>query len=521
MSDKRLLLHICCAPDATVPWPELACEGYEVAGYFYGSNIHPESEWLLRLAAAERLAGILDRPLTVEPYEPEHWLARTADLAREPEGGARCARCFEIQLERCATFASHNGYDAICTTLTISPHKDARLINEIGARVAAAQGLQWVTRIWRKKDGFKRSVVRSRAYELYRQGYCGCMYSMNRDDKRDELGKEGKREEKGEKSGKLAPEALARSVFAHTGADRPEVLVGPAVGEDAAVIDWPAGKLMVFASDPIVGAAKGAGRLLVRVNVNDIASKGGEPAFIVVTLILPPPMGECAVSAIMAEIDAECRADGIAIVGGHTEFNDRYTHPVLNAALVGTADRVFRASDIRAGDVIYVTKHIGIEGMAILASDRPDLLAGVLSQAEIASVAGWIDQTSVLPESRLLRESASFMHDPTEGGFFGGLGEICRLAGLKAEVAREDVPVHPWTRRAAEALGFDPLKLVASGSMMAVVPQARAEAAEQIFASSGIPLARVGRMTAEPLGERNEAHEAHEELWGLLKRGRI
>ncbi|MDL2264059.1 hydrogenase expression protein [Synergistaceae bacterium OttesenSCG-928-I11] len=317
-------------------------------------------------------------------------------------------------------------------------------------------------------------------------------------------------------SGKLSPEALARSVFAHVGAARPEVLVGPAVGEDAAVIDWPSGKLMVFASDPIVGAARGAGRLLVRVNVNDIASKGGEPAFIVVTLILPPRMGESAVRGIMAEIHEECLADGIAIVGGHTEFNDRYEHPVLTAALVGTADRVFRATDVRDGDAIFVTKHIGIEGMAILASDRPDLLRGVLSGDEIAEVERWMDRTSVLPESRILREHASFMHDPTEGGFFGGLGEICRLAGLAADVVRDAVPVHPYTARAAKALGFDPLHLVASGSMMAVVPQDRVSLVEAAFAGTEVAVTCVGRMTAD--GEVPAEMDTTEELWGLLKR---
>ena len=514
MSDKRLLLHICCAPDATIPWPELVDQGHEVTGFFYGSNIHPASEWRLRRETAEKLASIFEKPLVVAPYEPEDWIRRTAELAGEPEGGARCALCFAIQLEQCAAYAAQNGFAAICTTLTISTHKNATLINEIGARVAKAYGLEWLPRVWRKQDGFKRSVERSREYNLYRQGYCGCMYSLGR--------MKDKNQGEREKSGKLAPEALARSVFAHTGAARPEVLIGPAVGEDAAVIDWPQGKLMVFASDPIVGAAKGAGRLLVRVNVNDIASKGGEPAFIVVTLILPPHLGERAVSSIMGEIDAECRADGIAIVGGHTEFNDMYTHPVLGAALVGTADRVFRATDIRAGDAIYVTKHIGIEGMSILASDRPDLLAGqteILSEEEIRTVAGWIDQTSVLPESRLLRESASFMHDPTEGGFFGGLGEICRLAGLKADVSRDDVPVHPLTKRAAEMLGFDPLRLVASGSMMAVIPEEKTAQIERAFEGSGIALARVGRMTPDPY-ITDDVHEAHEELWGLLKRGR-
>lgn len=316
-------------------------------------------------------------------------------------------------------------------------------------------------------------------------------------------------------SGKLSPEALARSVFAHSGAGRPEVLVGPAVGEDAAVIEWPEGKLMVFASDPIVGAARGAGRLLVRVNVNDIASKGGEPAFVAITLILPPSMGEGAVSSIMKEIHDECAENGIAIVGGHTEFNDRYDHPVMNAALIGTADRVFRASDIRAGDEIFVTKHIGIEGMAILASDRPDLLSGILTDDEIREVEGWMDRTSVLAESRLLRDFASFMHDPTEGGFFGGLGEICRLAGLDADVARESVPVHPYTTRAAKALGFDPLHLVASGSMMAVVPSSKTDDVAKRFEGSGIDITRVGTMKS---GSGESVIDMKEELWSLLKR---
>ena len=328
--------------------------------------------------------------------------------------------------------------------------------------------------------------------------------------------------EKGEasgKSGKLAPEALVRSVFGNMGVRRDEVLIGPAVGEDAAVIEWPQGKLMVFASDPIVGATVGAGRLLVRVNVNDIASKGGEPAYMVVTLILPPSMGEEGISRIMGEIHEESRESGIAVVGGHTEFNERYTHPVLNAALVGTADRTFRASDINEGDIVFVSKHIGIEGMAILASDRPDLLRSVFSESELSEVKDWMDETSVLAESRILRKYASFMHDPTEGGFFGGLGEICRLAGLSADVERVSVPVHPYTRRAAEALDFDPLRLVASGSMLAVVPPEHVVAVERAFAEANIAIACVGRMTEVTASGCGAAFaEPAEELWGLLGR---
>lgn len=319
-----------------------------------------------------------------------------------------------------------------------------------------------------------------------------------------------------EKSGKLSPDALLRSVFGSMGRPREEVLVGPGIGEDAAVIRWPEGKLMIFSSDPIVGAVSGAGRLLVRVNVNDIASKGGEPAYMVVTLILPPSMGEEGISRIMREIHEECEECGIAVVGGHTELNDRYAHPVLNAALVGTADKVFKASDIQKGDMILVSKHIGIEGMAILASDRPDLLRGVLSKDEVSEVKGWMDKTSVLAESRLLRKYASFMHDPTEGGFCGGLGEICRLAGLGANIERDSAPVHPYTRRTAEALGFDPLRLVASGSMLAVVPPAHVESVKRAFSDAELSVTCVGCMTEDAI---SVPVEPAEELWGLLKRG--
>jgi hydrogenase maturation factor len=319
-------------------------------------------------------------------------------------------------------------------------------------------------------------------------------------------------------SGKLSAEALARSVFSALGAPRPEVLIGPAVGEDAAVIRWAEGKFLVFASDPVVGATNGAGKLLVRVNVNDIASKGGEPAYIAVTIISPPSLGEAFVSSVMRDVHEECLKNGIAIVGGHTEFNDMYDRPVLSAALIGTADRVFSALDVRPGDGVYVTGHVGTEGMAILASDRPDLLRGILTDDETASVAGWMEETCVLETSRLLRDHASFMHDPTEGGFSGGLSEVCRLAGLAADIDEDAAPVHEYTSRAARALGFDPLKLVASGSLIAVIGEERMKRAEEAFGDSRVALTRVGRFSERPYAPRDGAQ--HEELWALLKRPR-
>jgi hydrogenase maturation factor len=315
-------------------------------------------------------------------------------------------------------------------------------------------------------------------------------------------------------SGKLSPDALKRNVLKYVGKLRPELLIGPAVGEDAAVIKWPEGKYLIFSADPIVGADKGAGRLLVRINSNDIASKGGDPAYLTVTLILPPSLGEEGAADIMREIHEECLAQGIAVAGGHTEFNDRYERPVIMGALIGIADKVLRATDIRPGDALLVTKHIGIEGMSILAADRPDLLETFMAKSEIEELLSWSDMTSIQNESKAIREMAVFMHDPTEGGFMGGIGEISALSGLKAELDYDSIPVHPLTRRAADRLGFDPLHLIASGSLLAVIPPKDIAISQKALKEAGFDSVVVGYM-GEKLADK--VPEPVEELWRLLK----
>lgn len=177
MSGKKMLLHICCAPDATVPWPELLGGGFCVAGFMYGGNIHPREEYEKRADALRVLSSAIGAEAVIEPWATDEWLAATLELAAAPEGGERCRICFALQLSAAARFASENGYTHLTTTLTISPHKDPALINRIGAAAAEKRGLIWVEKIWRRNDGFKRSVEMSKKLGLYRQNYCGCIYS--------------------------------------------------------------------------------------------------------------------------------------------------------------------------------------------------------------------------------------------------------------------------------------------------------------------------------------------------------
>ena len=182
MPGGSMLLHICCAPDATVPTRDLAAEGWQVAGFFYGSNIQPEEEYRLRLGALHTLREHRGLPVEVAPYAPEEWRAHMLRLGlmEEPEGGRRCTACFELQLAAAAGAAVRLGCSHLCTSLTISPHKDAARITAIGERIAAAHGLTWEPRIWRKKNGFLRSIRISKEMGLYRQNYCGCLPSRRR-----------------------------------------------------------------------------------------------------------------------------------------------------------------------------------------------------------------------------------------------------------------------------------------------------------------------------------------------------
>jgi predicted adenine nucleotide alpha hydrolase (AANH) superfamily ATPase len=151
----------------------------EVFGYFYGSNVHPEEEYRRRAEALDFLSEHEGVDVFMRPYDPEEWLARVSPLADEPERGARCAVCFALQLVAAAEEGRRHGSTHLATTLSISPHKDVALISRLGREAAASFGLIWEDRIWRKGGGFLRSVQISGELGLYRQNYCGCVYSRN------------------------------------------------------------------------------------------------------------------------------------------------------------------------------------------------------------------------------------------------------------------------------------------------------------------------------------------------------
>ncbi len=170
----RLLLHSCCAPCSSSVLERLMPH-FEITVYYYNPNIDPESEYRRRAHEQKQLLDRLSVPLVEAEYTPSDFDA--IGLAEEPEGGARCKACYALRLAESARYAAQNGYDWLCTTLSVSPHKKADWINELGQAVCARYGLRWLPCDFKKKNGFLRSLQLSEQYGLYRQSWCGCRYS--------------------------------------------------------------------------------------------------------------------------------------------------------------------------------------------------------------------------------------------------------------------------------------------------------------------------------------------------------
>lgn len=169
----KLALHVCCGPCATAVIERLAGD-FDVTAVWYNPNIAPVQEHDRRLEAMRMVAERCGVELVELEYDPPAWEVACAGLRDEPEGGARCAECFRLRLERVARWAAAQGVGTLATTLSISPHKSAPAINAIGVEVAAGQDLCFLAADFKQSGGFQRSVELSKRWGLYRQRYCGC-----------------------------------------------------------------------------------------------------------------------------------------------------------------------------------------------------------------------------------------------------------------------------------------------------------------------------------------------------------
>ena len=178
----KLLLHSCCAPCSSYVLEYLS-NYFEITVFYYNPNIFPESEYTKRILEQQTLIGEMKTKYPISfiagNYDKEKFYEVTKGLEHIKEGGERCFRCYELRLEEAAKLAKEGDYEYYTTTLSISPLKNADKLNEIGVRLAEKYGVKYLQSDFKKKNGYKRSIELSKEFGLYRQDYCGCVFSKN------------------------------------------------------------------------------------------------------------------------------------------------------------------------------------------------------------------------------------------------------------------------------------------------------------------------------------------------------
>jgi hydrogenase maturation factor len=301
--------------------------------------------------------------------------------------------------------------------------------------------------------------------------------------------------------GKLPPELLAR-LLANAPITDERVLLGPGIGLDCAVID--AGpNLLVFKSEPITFVTDKLGWYAVQISVNDVATTGALPRWLLATLLLPENQTtEELVVKIGEELFAACRELGISLVGGHTEITHGIDHPILVAALVGEVERerLVTPRGAAPGDAVLLTKGIPIEGTAILAAEFPQRLSGILSADELRQAADYLyaPGISVFKDARvaLAAGGVTAMHDPTEGGLAAALWEMAEASGHTFAVDPRLAPLPDLARRVCQAFGLDPLATIASGALLLTVKAESAEKVMHALHGEGIACRQIGVVKA-------------------------
>ncbi len=310
--------------------------------------------------------------------------------------------------------------------------------------------------------------------------------------------------------GKLPPDLLAQ-LLEQTNRDDSSVVLGPRVGEDAALIDNGGENYLVVSSDPITFAADQLGWYAVHVNANDIAATGGTPRWMVMTVILPDGSPAQLAQDIMRQTMDACAEIGVSLVGGHTEVTNGIDRPIAAGMMVGEVakGKETLSSGVRPGNAMILTKGVGIEGTAVLARESADRLrsAGV-SPAIIERAAEFLRSPgiSVVRDAATAVRAAPIhaMHDPTEGGVATALHEMADASGvgLLIDFAALSDMVLPETSEVCRALDIDPLGLIASGALLICVRSDRAASVVAALQDEGIRAATIGHATDRSEGLR-------------------
>lgn len=299
------------------------------------------------------------------------------------------------------------------------------------------------------------------------------------------------------KIGKLPEPVLIRSVLKQVKHRREEVLVGPAVGQDCAVVQVEPDEVLVMSTDPITGTVKDLGSHSIHITANDLAASGAEPIGVMLTVMLPDTVEEPEVKKMMQEAEATCKKLNMEVLGGHTEITNVVRQPLISVTGVGKIkkSRVITTLQVQPEQDIVVTKWIGLEATTILAKEREEELRKRFPAGIVDTAIGFDQFLSVVPESRIAMEhGVTAMHDITEGGVFGALWEMASGAGVGLEVDLKKIPIRQETVEICQYFDLNPYQIMSSGSMMIAADDGH-ELVRKLE-KAGIHAAVVGRTNA-------------------------
>jgi HAD superfamily hydrolase (TIGR01509 family) len=300
-------------------------------------------------------------------------------------------------------------------------------------------------------------------------------------------------------TGKVPWDLVAKSLGSRL---PPEVVLGPGAGEDAALVKI-GGELWAVATDPISLAAADAGRLAVTVNANDVAVRGATPRFFLVVLMLAPDEAtEDLVGGILRQVREACDAIDVALIGGHTEVTQGLSHSLVVGTMLGrVTGRPITTGGLRTGDLVGLTKWVGLEGTSILLSEFGPRLMAVHPVDAFARCLDLLesDWLSVIPEAAVAAANSAVnaMHDVTEGGIGEALYEMERASGLGIEVDVGKLPMLTETKLICDDLGMDPMGLIGSGSLLVGCSPKGRHGLEADLADAGVRFSWIGRVVAE------------------------
>ncbi len=313
------------------------------------------------------------------------------------------------------------------------------------------------------------------------------------------------------KIGKVPVDVLKKLIIGRITTKRPEVLVGSAVGEDCAVLDFE-DQLCVISTDPITGAVAEIGSLAIDIACNDIASNGAEPIAVMMTVLAPAGTTEDDLLQIMDDANKAAARVHVEIMGGHTEITDVVNRVLISTVALGKHHRetMVTTSGAQTGDVVIMTKTAGLEGTAILAHDKEQDLADIVSHKIIEEAKALKNHISVVPEGMIAgRVGVNSMHDATEGGILGAAWELAEASGKGLEINMDKIPVLEATRKICAAFDINPYRLISSGVMVMSVAKEQLDQLGQALAEAGIQWSAIGEITE---GERYMTTDGKREI---------